>query len=196
MASSEVALCNRALTILGQPLLISLADPGRTAETMRLNYPLSRDAVLRSYPWNSATRRAVLAADPTAPAYEYARAFRLPADCLRVLDGEGDLDGATWRREGDMLLTDEGAPLRIRYIAQITDVGLFDALLCEAIATHLATMTGFAIAGTDSAVARARELHRDVMREARAIDAREQSQDEQLAADDWLNARLSGPWYR
>jgi hypothetical protein len=196
MASSEVAICNRALTILGQALITSLGDPGGAARTMRQNYPASRDAVLRSYPWNSATKRAALAASPVAPAFEYARAYQLPADCLRVIETDGDLDGATWRREGNMLLTDEPAPLRIRYVARITDPALFDPLLDEAIASHLAMMTGFAIAGTDTAVQRAAGIHQQVLREARAIDAREQSQDENLVADDWVNARLSGSGWR
>ena len=190
MASSEVAICNRALTLLGQPLITSLNDPGRTAETMRLNYPLSRDAVLRGYPWNSATRRASLASSATAPDWGYARAFPLPPDCLRVMDSEGDLIGVRWRVEGRQILTDAGAPLRIRYVAAVTDPALYDPLLSEAIAAHLAMMSAIAVTGSDAAMNRAAGLYQSVVREARGIDAREQSQDEALSATSWLDARV------
>jgi hypothetical protein len=190
VAASVVAICNRALDIIGQKPIVDLEDPGTAAGACKRNYELSRDAVTRAYPWNCATRRASLAALTEAPAWGFGLAYQVPADCLRVMDSEGDLDGVKWRREGNTIVTDAGAPLRIRYIARITDPGLFDALLADAIAAHLAMMIAQPITGSDAAVQRAAGLYQQAMRQARQIDAQESSQDEALAADTWLLARF------
>lgn len=175
--------------MLGQRPIISFDGTGVGAICER-NYPLSRDAVLRSYPWNSATARASLAALAEAPAWGFARQFQLPDDCLRVVDSEGDLtSGVQWRREGDRILTDAGAPLRIRYIRRVEDPGLFDPMLSDVIAAHLAAAVAYSVTGSASAVETATALYERRAREARMMDAREQSQDEALAADTWFNAR-------
>jgi hypothetical protein len=190
MASSEIEICNRALDLIGQPPIAAFTDPAKTAAACARNYPLSRDAVLRSYPWNSATRRAALAADVTPPSWGFTYRYLLPADCLRVMDSEGDLDGVTWRREGNYLLTDEGAPLRIRYIAQVTDPAQIDAMLADVIAAHLARHIAYTVTGSSTMVETAAALYERMHREARMMDARESSQDETLGADDWLVSRL------
>jgi hypothetical protein len=191
MADSEVSIANRALDMLGQPPIAALTDDTKAAAACRRNYALSRDHVLRSYPWNSATRRVALAASPTAPAWGFTRQYQLPVDCLRVLDSEGDLSqGVRWRREGNMLLTDAGAPLNIRYVAQVTDPALLDAMLSDVIAAHLASQIGYQITGSNETASRAFALFERLHREARMMDAREASGDEELAATDWLSARL------
>jgi hypothetical protein len=192
MVASVVEICCRALDHLGQPPILSLEDPTKTAAACSRGYPISRDAVLRAYPWNCATRRASLAALTTAPAWGYGRQFQLPNDCLRVLETEGDLSGTTWRREGNLILTDEAAPLRVRYIAQVTDPAQFDALLVDAIAAHLAGAIGYAVTGSGEAVQRAMAIYERVLTDARKIDARESSQDETLVDDSWLVSRLMG----
>lgn len=192
MAISAVAICNRALDLLGQPPIAAFTDASKTAAACSRAYEPSRDAVLRSYPWNSATTRVALPALATAPAWGFARQFPLPTDCLRVLDSEGDLAGVVWRREGNRILTDTTAPLRIRYIAQVTDPAQFDPMLADVIAAHIASQIAYAITGSNETAARMLALYERVHRDARAMDAREQSQDEELGADTWLNSRLAG----
>jgi hypothetical protein len=189
LAASVIAICNRALDMLGQRPIISFGDNTATSEACERNYALSRDAVLRSYPWNSAVARAALPALDETPAWGFGYQYQLPIDCLRVLDSEGDLDGVKWRREGNRILCDEAAPLNIRYIRQITDPGLFDPMLSDAIAAHLARSIAYQVTGSNSAVEAAEAIYQRTVREARMMDAREMSQDETLAADTWFNAR-------
>jgi hypothetical protein len=190
MATSVVEICNRALDYLGQSPITSLEDNSKAANACRRGYPLSRDYVLRSYPWNSAVRRARLAALATAPEWGFARQFQLPVDCLRVIDSEGDLDGEVWRREGNLLLTDAAAPLNIRYVAAITDPAQMDSMLTECIAAHLASALAFAVQGSNETQQRAFATFQGIIRQAQAMDARESSQDEVLVANTWLNARF------
>lgn len=175
--------------MLGQPPITALSDPTKTAAACNRNFELSRDHVLRSYPWNSATARAALAASVDAPAWGFARAFVLPVDCLRVLDTEGDLIGVAWRREGNEILCDETAPLRIRYIRQVTDPALLDPMLVDVIAAHLASQIAYAITGVNETASRMFALYQQLHEAARMMDAREQTQDEEFSVTAWRDAR-------
>ena len=189
MAASVVAIGNAALDLLGAAPITSLEDPSKVAGLILRNYGRARDAALRSYPWNCAMRRAQLAAVPAAPAWGFARTFPLPADCLRVMEADGDLAGLRWRIEGRALLCDADGPLNIRYVAQMDDPAEIDALLTDAIAARLAHDIGFAVTGSRETQSQMMQVFNLAMREARRIDAQEQSQDDELVARTWLDAR-------
>jgi hypothetical protein len=136
-----------------------------------------------------------LAADATAPVFGYGKQFPLPEGplplrCLRVLL-VGDTPHHTgWRVEGRYLLTDEGGPLPIEYVGQLTDVAQWDALLVEAIAYRLAADVAWPMTGSESRREAMMAAYRMALAEARRIDAREQSQDEKVISDTRLNARF------
>lgn len=192
MAGSIAEICNRALDLLGAGPIVALDDATTAARLCARNYGPARDAVLRAYPWNEATARAALAADITAPAWGWARAYTLPPDCLRVIAIEGEVTASEgWRVEGGKVLTDAPAPLRIRYIRQLTDPGLIGPMLADAIAAQLAAQIAFAITNNASQANAMRELAGQMLRQARQVDALEQSQDERITADDWTAARFT-----
>jgi hypothetical protein len=195
MATSEVEVVNRALDHLNAAPVVDLAADVEEARRMRRAFPIARDAVLRAYPWNCARRRVRLAADATAPVFGYGKQFPLPEGplplrCLRVLL-VGDTPHHTgWRVEGRYLLTDEGGPLPIEYVGQLTDVAQWDALLVEAIAYRLAADVAWPMTGSESRRAAMMDGYRTALAEARRIDAREQSQDEKVISDTWLTERF------
>lgn len=192
MAGSDVEICNRALDLLGAQTINALSENNVPARLCARNYGPARDSVLRDYPWNEATARAALAADVTPPAWGFLHSYTLPADCLRVITIDGELRlSAAWRIEGQKLLTDLGAPLRIRYIRRLTDPGLIGPLLADAIAARLAAHIAFGITNSASQAQQMAALAEATIRRARAIDALEQSQDEQVTADDWTSARFT-----
>jgi hypothetical protein len=55
--TSEVSICNQALSWLGADPITSLDDQSTRAELCKLNYPLLRDAVLEERMWTFATVR-------------------------------------------------------------------------------------------------------------------------------------------
>ncbi len=192
MAGSDVEICNRALDLLGAPTITALDDNNVSARLCLRNYGPARDAVLRLYPWNEAMARAALAADTTAPAWGFTLAYTLPTDCLRLVTIEEELRSpGAWRVEGAKVLTDVTAPLRIRYIRRLTDPGLIGPLLADAIAARLAAAIAFGLTNNAGQAESMRALMEATIRDARRIDALEQSQDEALIADDWINARHS-----
>lgn len=111
---------------------------GEEEKHLDLIFPGLCDALLREHPWNFAMARASLAAASAAPAFGFARKFKKPTDpfCLRVLWAASDT--AIWDVEGQFIVTDEAAPLNIKYIARITDTALFDPLFTAALTLRVA----------------------------------------------------------
>ena len=83
---SVIDLCNSALDKVGQGAITSLSDGTKSAKLCNRNWPLVRDRVLRSHPWNFAVKRTTLAASETAPDWGYTAKFPIPTDCLRILE--------------------------------------------------------------------------------------------------------------
>lgn len=193
MAISVVSIVNAALDYLGQTPITSIDENSLGARVMQRSYDRSRDAVLRAYPWNCAMGRAVLAAETTAPAWGFAVQYPLPVDCLRVLEILDDVTlDIPWRVEGRRILTDQPAPLKIRYVRQITDPSEFDPLVADVLAVRLAADTTRQITGSASDTQAMVQLYTLRLSEARRIDALEQSQDTEIVADLWTNSRLGG----
>lgn len=191
--TSVVSIANRALDLLGADPIASLDDGSKPARLAARNFAPVRDAVLRSYPWNAASRRAVLPALAAAPAWGFARQFQLPEGpepphCLRVWAVEGG-DRQPFRIEGRRLLTDAEAPLRLSYIARIEDPAAFDALLAEAIAARLAVYLAANLTESGSRVEAMTAYWRATLAEARQADAQEGSPGT-IGGGDWLEARV------
>lgn len=205
MATSDVDICNRALDALGADPIASLDDDTTSARRCKRQYPLARDAVLRGYEWNCALRRASLPAEEAAPDHGYLYAYNLPAGgsepyCLRVVEIEGERDFGTspglggedkalYKVEGRQILTDQGSPLNILYIARVEDASQYDALLADAIAARLRADLAYAFTGSPRVQEEAQKAFREILAEARRADAREGAA-EPLVADDWLKSRI------
>ena len=67
MASSEVAICNLALTYIGDSSITALTDNSDRARACNAHYEDCRDQVLRMHPWNSSIIRKSLAALTDSP---------------------------------------------------------------------------------------------------------------------------------
>lgn len=177
--SSVVAICNRALDMLGAEPVTSLDDDTKAARLCARNYEPVRDAVLRAYPWNAAIRRTSLAALSEAPAWGYARQFQLPEGpdpepCLRLLaiDGESEF-GLRYKIEGRRILTSEPAPLRILYIARLSDPSQLDPMLADVIATRLAADLSYSLTASAALGQTLMGIYQAKLNEARMTDAEE-----------------------
>ena len=191
MPYSAVERCNAALRRFGDRTITALTDNSPQARACSARFDAVRDALLRAHPWNFAVRRTALAADATAPAWGFANAYTLPADCLRVLRIANDEDAAiAWTVEGRQILTDEGAPLNIRYMTRVEDVTQWDALFAEAFSAALAVEVAAALAESETIVRRLAEQAERTVRAARRSDALEGTADG-LPEGSWIDARTS-----
>lgn len=198
--ASDISICNAALIKLGADTILNLEEGTDRANKLKLRYPMIRDAELRRRRWRFSLERIQLAADAIGPSYGFARQFTLPARCLRVVQiGQSHvgLDLSDYRAtsssaysvEGRKVLTNFGAPLPVRFIAQITDTGLFDACFVEALASRIAYEMCERSTQSDSKRQLALADYRIAIREAVTSNALEMPP-ESVADDTWVAARL------
>lgn len=187
--ASDVQICNRALQIIGVTTRITaLSDSNQTARDLNTMYEPVRDAELRKHPWSFALARTVLAPVATAPAFQYAYAFQLPSDFIRLhpdYDYQAETD---WQIEANQILTNDSDKMYLRYIKQVADANLFDPLFREALAAQL----GYQMAppATESNTRRqdALNAYSTVIAEAKKVNAIEKVS-AKTPDSSWITAR-------
>lgn len=198
--ASQVEICNRALTKLGAARITSIIDASKSARCMAALWDTVRRAELRKRNWNFALARTSLPSLSTAPAYGFANAFQLPADFLRlvqvsdiyVIPGMTDYregDDSPYAIEGQQLLTDFSAPLKLRYVKDVTDPGTFDALFVEAMAAKLAYEGCYEITQSNQGREAAAQDYKFTIAEAARANAIEKPP-QGLPDDSWVMGRL------
>ena len=103
--AANIALANQSLGLLGAKA-ITMRGSSTNHTYCTTFFDDARDEILASHPWNYARKRA-LAIQTTDRLFGYENTFTMPSDCLRVLTIAQD-PAADFRREGDLILTDEG----------------------------------------------------------------------------------------
>lgn len=190
---SEVSVSNVALSRLGERRIEDMNDGSKAAGLCKANFPFARRKTLRRYRWNFALRTIELA-QTNAPMAEWAYAFTLPGDCVRVCDllqaeelppsgiinpggvTASSLPAKTWRLEwfkveGQAVLTD--APrIFLKYVSDVDTLPYWDDLAIDVLALELATRIAIPLTGDDQKRADAiQELEQLVLAEARYIDS-------------------------
>jgi hypothetical protein len=182
--TSDVSIANRALGKLGSTTIVSLTQDSPAARAINAIYTGVRRSEIRKHPWNFAKTRAQLAADADEPAFDFGYQYRVPADCLRVLN-KADVD---WKIEGQNILSNDGGPLEIIYLADITDPNVFDEAFIEAFASKLAYEIAEKLTSSSEKKKSAGEDYRFALSEARRTNAIERMSEDRIE-DDWERAR-------
>ena len=191
--ASVVNMCNSALNLLGASTISALTDDTKNARLCNQRYEPVRNRVFRSHAWNCLHKRVQLAQNSTAPVVEYDHAYALPSDCLRVLkinNGSTDsiLTNLDYKLEGRNIVTDIDTVFLI-YISLDTDPNNYDTYLREAISHQLAADLCYAITNNAALANNYMTRADERLREARFIDATENSLDT-VEANEFTNARL------
>ena len=191
--ASVVNMCNSSLNLLGASTISALTDDTKNARLCNQRYEPVRNRVFRSHAWNCLHKRVQLAQNSTAPVVEYDHAYALPSDCLRVLKiHNGTTDSIAtaldYKLEGRNIVTDIDTVFLI-YIALDTDPNNYDTYLREAISHQLAADLCYAITNNATLANNYMSRADERLREARFIDATENSLDT-VEANEFTNARL------
>lgn len=150
---------------------MNLTDTSREARACSRAYDFCRRAELRSHPWNFAIKRAQLAADTAAPAFGSTYRFAWPTDCLRVLVPQDT--SPDWQVEGRAIISSDASPLNIRYVADIEDPTIFDAMFCETLANRIGLAIYQDVTQSSTVGAALRKSYRASVMSARKVDALE-----------------------
>ena len=191
--ASVVNMCNSALNLLGASTISALTDDTKNARLCNQRYEPVRNRVFRSHAWNCLHKRVQLAQNSTAPVVEYDHAYALPSDCLRVLKiHNGTTDSIKtaldYKLEGRNIVTDLDTIFLI-YIALDTDPNNYDTYLRESISHQLAADLCYAITNNASLANNYMTRADERLREARFIDATENSLGT-IEANEFTDARL------
>ncbi len=188
--ASKVEIANRALQLLGAKRITSLTEDSRNARSINAAYEPVKLAELRKHPWCFATTRAQLAANATEPLFTRTNSFPLPSDFVRLLppDPEVNLNDLDWVIEGRNIITNDSAPLDVRYIYDVTDPNEMDVLFREVLAAKLAEQLCEEITQSNTKLAAANAAYKDTIAEARRANAIEKVA-EQPPEDVWVTCR-------
>lgn len=192
--ASQIDVCNQALIKAGSSTIISLSDGTKGANLLSAIYDIKRDAELAAHPWTFAINRAQLPASGTAPAFGWAYAYPMPTGYLGMVEVGEDYvmydagSQVLFQIENGEILTDEGAPLKIRYIKRVTNTGLFSPLFVEALACRLALELCESLSDSTSKKQDLKDDYRAAISLARRMNAIEQPP-RRTPDSSWVNAR-------
>lgn len=199
--ASRVDICNLALLKLGSGAKITaLTDNSVAARALSNCYDLIRKAELRANYWAFSLTRTALPAAMTPPAWGFKAAYPLPSDFLRMVQVNqfylipalldyNTADASAFAIESGQVLCDYTAPLKIRYVRDVTDEGTFDALFNVSFAARLAYETCEQITNSNTKKQSIRQDYSDAIKIAARTSAIEKPP--QLIGDDsWMMTRL------
>lgn len=173
-----VTIANLAASALGEDdQLSSPDDDTHLSRSVRAVWDVERRAALRDHSWNFAMRRQALPASAAADhnPYPYGYAYRLPADCVRLIEVNG-FDRRDYQLESGFVLANAAAPLRVRYLVDVVEPALWDDLFVKAFAMRVAWQIADRITGDTNRVQLAERKYRAALSEAKRVDARENPQ--------------------
>lgn len=188
--TTAVSICSNALLMLGDRPIASFEEAQDRAALASNLWPVVRDSILRSHPWNCAIKRAALAPDVTAPAFDWSYAYTLPEDFLKALSiGEMGREGE-FRIEGRKLLCDDN-PCYLRYVFKNDNPATYDTMLVEVLVAEMAHRMAYAITQSASMVDTMAQKAAMLIRRARAVDGQDDTP-EQLGDNPLYEARFLG----
>lgn len=173
MALSQIDLCSRALLKVGAHTIASFDEGTVEAEVAASLYPTVRDAMLSSHPWNFATAQMALPKLATAPLADFANAFQLPGECIRVLSAGtgGRGQGIVYKVAQRQVLTDADEVV-LTYIAR-PDEQDFPPFFDMALIAQLAAEFCIPLTDSTSRWEILQKLADAQLRRAKLIDAQE-----------------------
>lgn len=202
--ADETDLLNDALSQCAAAPITSISDGSINANHCQRFYPPLRDALLRMHHWNFALKWVQLSQDVTPPVAEFAYAYTLPSDCLKVVNYGGSATAISslslifpdsgirvvtrYKVQGRKLVSNDGT-VYIQYLRRVTNPDEWDASFYQVMSTWLASKLCMAISKdiklSTGLLAQARDI---LLPLATAVDGQEGSI-EPYVVDDLLWGR-------
>jgi hypothetical protein len=196
--TSEVAICNLALSNLGKDNINDFADTGAEARACNQFYAHVRDTLLQVYPWRFAGKTASLAEVTNDKPGEWQYAYKRPNDCLKVrwlrreyssqdlpdVDSRGNrvIVHVPYDIEGETIYCDL-SPAFLRYTWRLVDPTKFTPLFVEALSWHLAVRFAMPLTRDPKIRADAYQLATATLATAAATDANEVRETSDIDSD-------------
>jgi len=171
-ATSDVQICSNALLLLGANPIASFDEDGAGARLSANLWALVRDTVLRSHPWNCATKRVALAPATPGPAFDWAYQFLLPGGWLRTMSVGLAGDTPEYEMSDGYILMD--SPIcYLRYVYSLVDVTRYESLLTMAMVAGMAANMAYPITKSQSQQDAMVKLYQFHLKQARSVNGME-----------------------
>jgi hypothetical protein len=171
--TTAISICSNALLMNGAQTISSLDDSSDRARQCANLYPLVRDYVLSTHPWNCCITRVLLNPDVETPAWDWSLQYTLPTDFLRMVSiGDGGAED-DYRIEGGKLLTD-ATPVKLRYVFKNTNEATWTPLLVMAVTLAMRQVLAYPITQSTSLEQLIDQAIEPILRRARLVDSQDQ----------------------
>lgn len=180
--SSEVSICNQALSWLGVSPILTLDDVTKPAQLCKANYAQLRDTVLEEANWTFATKRFKFQTpEAVAPEYGYTYSFLVPTTTLLIIEcndsasaqGNYDLD---WRYEDNRILTNSPV-IYAKCIVQVTDPKKFTNTFRQTLAARIAAELAVPLTESSTKETKMWNLYAAKLGVARSVDGKQGASD-------------------
>lgn len=203
MAFSEAQLCSVALLRVGQREVIQdLAEGTAAAEACSALYEHCRDAVLESFAWPFANKRALLAelANITRSGWKFV--YALPVDCVaprylwvgrlisQELEAPFTIELEETAPDKRCLITDQ-PDAELVYTALVKEPGRFSPLFRDALAWKLAAELALALPIKPALAVKAEQMYAYTLARAEAAQFNQQTRDVEPRSE-FIRARGGG----
>lgn len=189
---TEVEICNAALLRAGITRRIeNLSDSTTEADACEAEYYAIRDFLLEEHNWQFCIRYTTLAADTETPEWYWDYQYTLPNDFVTMLHLEEE--HIKYEITDDQkLMTNEEAPLKIRYVSKETDPTRWPQLFKQALVSKLAAVLAMALTKDIKRVDYLEQRYDRYLADARFQDSARRSY-QPLDSTDFHTARIVGP---
>lgn len=192
---TQVDIMNMALQQLGAKRIQAASQNTPEAASVAAAWQRSVDTILRAHPWGFAQVWATLAPAASAPPFGFACAYRLPAECLYLIDVRPlpDLKTAPAPRfVVERYVYTDARPCYARMVARQADTSYWPLDFCQALGMLLAASIAPSIVRDEGQKVRnLLELYEVWLDKARTADAAESMAQEPApeTASPYLSAR-------
>lgn len=173
----ETDVVNVGLRLVGASPITSLGDGTPSANVADDIYTELRNDLLRSHPWNFATKRIKLAQSTTTPVFEFDYAYPVPNDWIRTVsvhDNDAGYGTLLYREEyvgTQRCIIASTNQMWIRYIFEVTDPNLMSADFRRALELSLGRDFAIPLASSNSLQLQLEKQAGQKLSQARSSDA-------------------------
>ena len=190
--SSIVTICNNALMLVKTKKTITSLSQGTVeADACDIIYEELRDTMLEVHQWNFAVKRVKMGQLLATPGFEWAYAYQLPADFMRLITvhaGSSGGDRVPYKIENGTVVSD-ATNLSLRYISRVEDPNLMPATFRTALSKLMASRLAVGLANDRLLAEGLYYQYRDEdLPVAKSADSL-QDMPEQMPESEWVSVR-------
>lgn len=196
MSLDRTEIANNALSGVGEKQIQDIDDNSSVrSRQVKVVYEQALRSIGRTHNWNCLLKRRVLGNDPDNldPLGQWSYAYRIPEDCLKLVQLNGvdvGLIPGRYSLEGRHILTDDDEA-KIQYVGYNTDSSIYDSLFTEAFIVFLSARIARIIRQDDGLASEKLREFENMLSSARTKDGNERRKapNNQASESRWVASR-------